>query len=80
GSENELEQLGAIGALGELGDDRAVPHLLPFVSSSDWQVRHRLALTLGQFSSEAVRAALETLSQDAVAQVAEAATAQLNRD
>lgn len=79
GSENELEQLGAIGALGELGDDRAVPHLLPFVSSSDWQVRHRLALTLGQFPSDAVRAALETLSQDAVAQVAEAAAAQLNR-
>ena len=79
-SENELEQLGAIGALGELADERAVPHLLPFVSNSDWQVRHRLSLTLGRFSSEAARAALETLSQDPVAQVAEAATAQLNQD
>ncbi|MFG3817458.1 HEAT repeat domain-containing protein [Limnothrix redekei] len=76
-SDNELERLGAIGALGELADDRALPHLLPFMDSSDWQVRHRLALTLGQFDAPEARAALETLSQDAIAQVSEAAAAQL---
>lgn len=76
-SDNELERLGAIGALGELADDRALPHLLPFMDSSDWQVRHRLALTLGQFDAPQARAALETLSQDAIAQVSEAAAAQL---
>lgn len=76
-SDNELERLAAIGALGELADDRALPHLLPFMDSSDWQVRHRLALTLGQFDAPQARAALETLSQDAIAQVSEAAVAQL---
>ena len=76
-SDNELERLAAIGALGELADDRALPHLLPFMDSSDWQVRHRLALTLGQFDAPEARAALETLSQDAIAQVSEAAAAQL---
>ncbi|RFP61679.1 MAG: HEAT repeat domain-containing protein [Limnothrix sp. CACIAM 69d] len=76
-SDNELERLGAIGALGELADDRALPHLLPFMDSSDWQVRHRLALTLGQFNTPEARAALETLSQDSIAQVSEAAAAQL---
>ncbi|MBD2160463.1 HEAT repeat domain-containing protein [Limnothrix sp. FACHB-1083] len=76
-SDNELERLAAIGALGELADDRALPHLLPFMDSSDWQVRHRLALTLGQFDAPQARAALETLSQDAIAQVSEAAAAQL---
>ncbi|XGV86315.1 MAG: HEAT repeat domain-containing protein [Limnothrix sp. BL-A-16] len=76
-SDNELERLGAIGALGELADDRALPHLLPFMDSSDWQVRHRLALTLGQFNAPEARAALEILSQDSIAQVSEAAAAQL---
>lgn len=76
-SDNELERLGAIGALGELADDRALPHLLPFMDSSDWQVRHRLALTLGQFNTPEARAALEILSQDSIAQVSEAAAAQL---
>lgn len=76
-SDNELETLGAIGALGELGDDRAVPHLAKFATSSDWQVRHRLALTLGRLGSPAGHAMLTALAKDAVAQVAEAATDQL---
>jgi hypothetical protein len=47
------------------------------MDSSDWQVRHRLALTLGQFNAPEARAALEILSQDSIAQVSEAAAAQL---
>lgn len=42
-SETNLIVLTAIGALGELKDPRAVPLLLDFVGSDDWQMRHRVA-------------------------------------
>lgn len=70
-SENELVQTAAIGSLGELGDPRAVELLAPFLTNSDWQIRHRLAQAFSQFDTPEARSALETLSQDDTAQVAE---------
>lgn len=71
--ENDLISTAAIGALGELGDARALPLLLPYVSSDDWQVRHRLVQALSQFTEPEARQALETLSTDEMPAVAEAA-------
>lgn len=77
-SPTELERLGAIGALGELQDDRAIALLLPLITHDDWQIRHRTARALGSFRTDsAVRTALETLANDAIAQVATEAQDQL---
>ncbi len=73
GSDNDLVITAAIGALGELRDERALPLLLPFATHPDWQVRHRLVQALAQFSQPAAQAALATLAQDSSAIVAEAA-------
>ncbi|MDA0672160.1 MAG: HEAT repeat domain-containing protein [Cyanobacteria bacterium] len=70
---NELVVTAAIGSLGELGDPRAVDLLLPFVTADDWQLRHRVAQAIGQFDTPAARAALEQLSQDTAAIVADTA-------
>ena len=78
-SDVELEQLAAIGSLGELKDDRAIALLLPFVDRDDWQVRHRTARALGFFATDdRARAALETLANDAIEQVADEANNSLN--
>ena len=79
GSENSLVRVAAIGALGELQDDRALPLLLPYVDSQDWQERHRVAQALGHFTSQEKQAhseaaqALQKLSQDDSELVAETA-------
>ncbi|MEL6327875.1 MAG: HEAT repeat domain-containing protein [Cyanobacteria bacterium J06626_23] len=76
-SDNSLLVVTAIGALGELQDERALPLLLPFAQHPDWQTRHRLAQALGHHDSPTARAALEQLAQDETELVAEAAKAQL---
>lgn len=48
-SNTALVALTAIGAMGELKDPRAIPLLLPFLESDDWQVRHRLAQALSNY-------------------------------
>lgn len=68
-----LVSTAAIGSLGELGDPRAVPILLDYVDADDWQVRHRVTQALGQFETPEVQSALEKLSQDSSATVADAA-------
>ncbi|EKV02075.1 HEAT-like repeat protein [Leptolyngbya sp. PCC 7375] len=76
-SETNLISLTAIGALGELKDPRAVPLLLDFVGSDDWQVRHRVAQALSHFldspQAETVRPAMMSLAEDSSEIVAEAA-------
>lgn len=74
--DNSLISVAAIGALGELKDARAIPLLLPFAKDDDWQVRHRIAQALGQFSTTAnaeVTQALQTLAKDDSPLVAEMA-------
>ena len=82
-SENGLVRVAAIGALGELQDDRALPLLLPYADSQDWQERHRVAQALGQFAhleetarSEATQA-LKKLAQDESDLVADTAKSYL---
>jgi HEAT repeat protein len=60
----------AIGAMGELGDDRAIPLILPYVNDDDWQIRHRVLQALVRFNTAETRAALQTLTQDAVPNIA----------
>jgi HEAT repeat protein len=69
-SPQSLIRTAAIGALGDLGDASIVPLLLPLAEDEDWQVRYRLALTLGQLPAPEGLAALERLSQDEAEQVA----------
>ena len=73
-ADNSLVAVSAIGALGELGDERAIALLLPYAKSDDWQMRHRVAQSLGHFRQqpEALQA-LKTLSTDESALVAETA-------
>ena len=80
-SENSLVRVAAIGALGELQDERAIPLLLPYADSNDWQERHRVAQALNNFvssqsSDSSVAQALEKLAQDESALVAETAKGQ----
>ncbi|MGC1309388.1 MAG: HEAT repeat domain-containing protein [Phormidesmis sp.] len=76
--DNSLIAVSAIGALGELQDKRAIPLLLPYVTHDDWQIRHRLAQSLSHFLTDPdVSAALQTLSEDESALVAEAAQSHL---
>ena len=84
GSENSLVRVAAIGALGELQDDRALSLLLPYANSQDWQERHRVAQALGHFinqekqgSSETIQA-LKKLAQDDSDLVAETAKSYLS--
>lgn len=82
-SDNSLVRVSAIGALGELQDDRALPLLLPYVDSQDWQERHRVAQALGHFAdsqesvSSEVKQALQKLARDEAALVAETANSHL---
>lgn len=72
-SDITLVSTAAIGSLGELGDPKAVPILLDYTEADDWQVRHRVTQALGQFDTPEVKAALEKLSQDSSATVADTA-------
>jgi HEAT repeat protein len=76
-SDNELVVTAAIGALGELGDDRAVPILVTYTSHPDWQLRHRLVQALAAFNQPEAKAALQALRQDAAEIVATAASQHL---
>jgi HEAT repeat protein len=72
-SDNDLVVTAAIGALGELQDERAIPLLLSFTGHPDWQVRHRLVQALAQFPQAETQTALNSLTQDSSVIVAEAA-------
>jgi HEAT repeat protein len=72
-SDTALIQTAAIGAIGELGDVRGVASILPFADSTDWGVRHQVAKSLYSLGGDAARAALDTLAQDDVERVAQAA-------
>ncbi|MBE9040758.1 HEAT repeat domain-containing protein [Oscillatoriales cyanobacterium LEGE 11467] len=74
----ELVQGMAVGALGELGDERAIPLLLPFVTCDDWQMRFRVAQALGRFDDDRTREALTTLAGDKSEQVAHEAKSHLS--
>ena len=63
-------QTAAIGALGELGDTRAVPLLTPFADNEDWQVRYRLVQALGRLGGTEAQSTIEKLTQDEMEQVA----------
>ncbi|PZO13407.1 MAG: phycocyanin alpha phycocyanobilin lyase [Leptolyngbya foveolarum] len=82
-SDNSLVRVSAIGALGELQDDRAIALLLPYVGSQDWQERHRVAQALGHFASteksthSEAHQALQKLAQDESDLVAETAKSHL---
>ncbi|MFK8182595.1 MAG: HEAT repeat domain-containing protein [Phormidesmis sp.] len=72
--DNSLVAVSAIGALGELQDERAIPLLLPYTNDTDWQVRHRIAQALGNFSTHPQAAeALKQLTNDESDIVAETA-------
>ncbi len=72
-TDQELLKLAAIGSLGELGDAETIPVLAPYVTFPDWQVRHRLAIALGQIGGDQAQALLKQLSQDSSSTVAETA-------
>lgn len=78
GSETEVIKTAAVGSLGELGDARAVPHIVPLVADTDWQLRLRTARALGQLGGPEAQAALATLAEDEVEQVAEAARSMMS--
>ncbi|MEN9217083.1 MAG: HEAT repeat domain-containing protein [Gloeomargarita sp. HHBFW_bins_162] len=69
----DLLQLAAIGALADLGDVRAVSHLGALIHHPDWQVRLRLAQALHRLDSPDAQSLLDTLAQDEMALVAQAA-------
>jgi HEAT repeat protein len=76
-SDNDLIKISAIRALGDLADDRAIPLLTPLKNHPDWQIRHALAQTLGNFGNQ-VESILQELSQDPTPQVIESAHNSLN--
>ncbi len=69
----DLVRIAAVGALGDLGDARALPVLLPLVHDEDWQIRHRTAQSLCRLGGTEAKAAITTLLDDPISQVAEAA-------
>jgi len=72
-SDIQLVATAAIGSLGELKDERAIPLLLPYVQADDWQIRHRVTQALSQFDTPEAKTALQQLSQDTSAAVADTA-------
>ena len=72
-SETDLVQTSAIGAFGDLGDRRAIELLLPLADDSDWQIRQRVAQSLGRLGGDEVQATLKKLAEDEQDIVAEAA-------
>lgn len=71
--DNDLIHAVAIGALGELGDRRAIPLLVKYSTNPDWQVRHRVAQALGHFDGPEVADALSQLAKDSVELIAQEA-------
>ncbi|WP_287127750.1 HEAT repeat domain-containing protein [Candidatus Cyanaurora vandensis] len=76
-SKNELMEQAAIGALGEVGQARAIPWLLPYIESSDWLVRLKVAIALAEIAKASsdpetakAREALRYLAQDPHPQIA----------
>ncbi len=78
-SGNELMQTAAIGSLGELRDDRAVPLLIPFATNPDWQIRYRVAQALCHLNGPESRSTLEMLANDELEQISREARDYLNR-
>ena len=70
GRDNHLLQTAAIGAFGDLGNADAVPLLIPFATNSDWQIRLRVAQSLGRLDVNQAQSTLEKLAEDEVEQVA----------
>ncbi|GDZ92487.1 phycocyanin alpha phycocyanobilin lyase related protein [Planktothrix agardhii CCAP 1459/11A] len=75
--DNSLIQTVAISALGELGDRRAVPLLVPYVTNSDWQIRHRVAQASSRLGGSEVETMLKQLAEDEVEIVAQEAKAKV---
>ncbi|KKD37242.1 MAG: HEAT repeat domain-containing protein [Limnoraphis robusta] len=72
--DNDLIRTVAIGAMGELGDRRAIPLLLPYAGDPDWQIRHRVAQALVHLgASPEAEETLKQLASDQVEAVAQAA-------
>ncbi|MCG5060127.1 MAG: HEAT repeat domain-containing protein [Limnoraphis sp. WC205] len=72
--DNDLIRTVAIGAMGELGDRRAIPLLLPYACDPDWQIRHRVAQALVHLgASPEAEETLKQLASDQVEAVAQAA-------
>lgn len=63
----------AAGALGQMGDLRAVPLLIKYTDDEDWQLRFRVAQSLGQLGTSEALEALGKLIHDPIEQVAEVA-------
>ncbi|MFM5887568.1 MAG: phycobilisome degradation protein NblB [Dolichospermum sp.] len=68
-SDNGLIQTAAISSFGELGDIQAVPILVPYSTSADWQVRYRVVQALTRLDSEDAKAILANLVNDEVAAI-----------
>jgi HEAT repeat protein len=66
-------QTAAIGAMGELGDKRAIPLLLPFADDRDWQIRYRLAQALGNLGGAEADTIVQKLTEDETEQVSQEA-------
>lgn len=73
GSESRQVQEAAVAALGAIGDERALPHLLDIVKSGPPQVRRRAVVALTAFDGEDVEAALYAARDDRNPMVREAA-------
>lgn len=76
-SGNDLVKTTAISSLGELGDMRAVDLLIPYAENPDWQIRHRVAQALARLGGAAAQSTLETLADDPIEAVAQAAKTSL---
>ncbi|MDG2991231.1 HEAT repeat domain-containing protein [Candidatus Synechococcus calcipolaris G9] len=72
-SDQELVKLAAIGSLGELGCHESLDRLGDYINYPDWQIRHRLAIALGQIGGDRARSLLEQMIQDRSETVVDAA-------
>jgi HEAT repeat protein len=70
-SPEALIQLAAITSLGELGNPDAIPVLAQYLNHEDWQMRQRVVQAFSHLGGPTVIPYLQTLSRDAMPQVAE---------
>ena len=68
-----LVQFSIIAALGELGNDSAIPLLAEFADHEDWQIRYRLVQALGRLGGTEAKRIITTLTDDESDQVAKEA-------